>query len=109
MKEMMTERLLVYQKHNKRLPERIYIYRDGVSEGQFETVLHEELPLVIESFKRFNTKTHSPSGAPYRPKVTIIICGKRHHARFYPTDPAHADKNGNTKPGTVVDKGITEV
>ena len=109
MNEMMTERLLAYYSHNKRLPERIYVYRDGVSEGQFATVLHEELPSMIESFKRFNTKAHSPSGAPYRPKLTIIICGKRHHARFYPTDVAHADRNGNTKPGTVVDKGITEV
>lgn len=29
--------------------------------------------------------------------------------RFYPTDSQNADKNGNTKPGTVVDKGVTGV
>lgn len=38
-----------------------------------------------------------------------MICGKRHHARFYPTKDADASKNGNTLPGTVVDKGITSV
>jgi hypothetical protein len=26
--------------------------------------------------------------------------------RFYPTSSTFADKNGNTRPGTVVDKGI---
>lgn len=45
----------------------------------------------------------------YRPKLTIIICGKRHHARFYATTDTAADRNGNTRPGTVVDKGVTEV
>ena len=29
--------------------------------------------------------------------------------RLFPTDPSQATKNGNTPPGTVVDKGITEV
>jgi eukaryotic translation initiation factor 2C len=40
--------------------------------------------------------------------LTIIICGKRHHVRNWPSD-ALADKNGNTRPGTVVDQGITAV
>jgi len=106
LKQMMVERLTVYQKQSRRLPDRVYVYRDGVSEGQFETVIHEELPQILDSFKRFDTKERS---TPYRPKLTIIICGKRHHARFFPTDGANADRNGNTRPGTVVDKGITEV
>jgi hypothetical protein len=29
--------------------------------------------------------------------------------RFFPTDSAYADKNGNTRAGTVVDKGVTSV
>ena len=43
------------------------------------------------------------------PKITIVIVGKRHHTRFYPTDESHADrKHGcNPFPGTVVDRGIT--
>jgi hypothetical protein len=106
LKEMMIERLLVYQKQSKCLPDRVYVYRDGVSEGQFKSVIDEELPQILDSFKKLNTKEKS---APYQPKLTIIICGKRHHARFYPTDRPNADRNGNTKPGTVLDKGITEV
>jgi hypothetical protein len=34
-----------------------------------------------------------------------IDAGKRHHTRFYPTDAANADQNGNPKAGTVVDRG----
>ena len=29
--------------------------------------------------------------------------------RFYPVDSQYADRNGNTRPGTVVDKGVTGV
>ncbi|KAF7986868.1 hypothetical protein HWV62_12604 [Athelia sp. TMB] len=103
LEEMMVERLTVYQKFNKRFPDRVYVYRDGVSEGQYDLVFKHELPQMLEAFKKVSPRT------VYRPKLSIIICGKRHHARFYPTTSTEADKNGNTKPGTVVDKGVTEV
>lgn len=55
------------------------------------------------------------------PKITIVIVGKRHHTRFYPTDSNFVDKGhfaskadkenkipiGNPLNGTVVDRGIT--
>ncbi|KAF7986866.1 hypothetical protein HWV62_12600 [Athelia sp. TMB] len=100
---MMIERLKMYEKHNKRFPERVYVYRDGVSEGQFDVVIKEELPQILDAFKKV-----SPT-IKYRPQLTIIICGKRHHARFYATTGPEGDRNGNTKAGTVVDKGVTEV
>ncbi|EIN06816.1 argonaute-like protein [Punctularia strigosozonata HHB-11173 SS5] len=101
--EMMIERLQAYQRSNKQaLPERIFVYRDGVSEGQYDTVLVEEYPLILKSFERI-----SPN-KPYRPSLSIIICGKRHHARFNGTVLSDVDQGGNTKPGTVVDKGVTD-
>ncbi|KAH7919917.1 Piwi-domain-containing protein [Leucogyrophana mollusca] len=105
---MMVERLLAYKEKNKSLPDRIFVYRDGVSEGQFDTVLEEELEPILDSFKRVKSGT-GPQTAPYRPQLTIIVCGKRHHARFFPTDSANADRNGNTRPGTIVDQGVTSV
>ncbi|KAG2357054.1 Piwi-domain-containing protein [Suillus spraguei] len=100
---MMIERLMFYAEKNQTLPDRVFVYRDGVSEGQFDTVLEEELPRILEAFKKV------PQRKVYRPLLTIIICGKRHHAKFWPTDSQFADRNGNTRPGTVVDRGITAV
>jgi hypothetical protein len=105
--EMMIERLLRYQEVSRTLPDRVYVFRDGVSEGQFDAVIKEELPKIIDAFGRVKPKG-GPQGKPYRPLLTIIICGKRHHVRNWPGD-ASADKNGNTRPGTVVDQGITAV
>ena len=43
----------------------------------------------------------------YQPKLSIVVCGKRHHTRFYPTKPEDAAQDGNPLPGTVVDRGVT--
>ncbi|KDR77135.1 hypothetical protein GALMADRAFT_66053 [Galerina marginata CBS 339.88] len=103
--KMMWERLTLFKARNKNaLPQRILVYRDGVSEGQFNTVVDEELPAIRLACQKFDT-----AQKPYRPALTIVICGKRHHTRFYPTEEANADHNGNPRPGTVVDRGVTAV
>ena len=66
-------------------------------------VVTVEMKRMFAAFKEFNTDK------PYRPKLTIIVCGKRHHTRFYPTESKDADANGNPRPGTVVDRGITAI
>ena len=99
--QMVTERLQLWRKNNGgKLPEKIIVYRDGVSEGQYETVLQIELP-------GFQTACEKLYGKLPRPKISIIIVGKRHHTRFYPTSTNDGDRNGNTKNGTVVDRGVT--
>ncbi|KAJ6510611.1 argonaute-like protein [Mycena sanguinolenta] len=107
LRDMLVERLILYEKKNKVLPQRIVVFRDGVSEGQFDIVLREEKAQILEAFQKLSTAARGPK--PYRPIFSIVICGKRHHARFYPTNSNFADKNGNTRPGTVVDKGVTAV
>lgn len=102
--QMMKERLTAFQNKNRTLPTRVIVYRDGVSEGQFQIVVGEELPLMKEAFQSFNTPQKQ-----YQPKLTIIICGKRHHTRFYPSEASAADRDGNPRPGTVVDRGVTAV
>ncbi|KAL7919793.1 ribonuclease H-like domain-containing protein [Trichoderma austrokoningii] len=113
-KEMVTElgimlksRLDLWRKKGKHaaLPENILIYRDGVSEGQYQTVLDEELPLMRAVCKEVYPLADQKKGLP---RMTIAIVGKRHHTRFYPTAAADADNSGNTKSGTVVDRGVTE-
>lgn len=101
LEEMFGERLDLWQKTNKgALPERVIVYRDGVSEGQYRTLLVEELPRIREACKK-----RYPGGKG--PKISIVICGKRHHTRFYATNAQNIDRSTNTKNGTVVDRGVT--
>ncbi|KAL8789958.1 MAG: hypothetical protein Q9213_000844 [Squamulea squamosa] len=101
LEEMFGERLDLWRKKNNgALPERIIVYRDGVSEGQYRTILVDELPQVREACQK-----RYPGGKG--PKISIIVCGKRHHTRFYPTNAQNMDRSTNSKNGTVVDRGIT--
>ncbi|KAF9460917.1 argonaute-like protein [Collybia nuda] len=77
-------------------PKRIIFYRDGVSEGQFEQVLRLELPLLRAACDELKI----------RPKITMIVVGKRHHIRMAPQNPAHADRSGNCPAGTILDRDI---
>ena len=100
--DMLKTRLEVWQKRNsQQLPENIVIYRDGVSEGQYGLVIEKELKGMREA-----CKLKYPAGKA--PNFTIIICGKRHNTRFYPTDVEQTGRTGNPRPGTVVDRGVTE-
>ncbi|QIW99263.1 hypothetical protein AMS68_004781 [Peltaster fructicola] len=106
--EMVIERLRQWQRCNQdRLPSNIIVYRDGVSETQYALVLERELPSFEEAFERVY------SAAQQKPKLAIVVVGKRHHTRFYPTSQDCADYNKNTGkgnwntlPGTIVDRGI---
>ncbi len=102
---MFLSRLKLWQKHNRNLPENVLIYRDGVSEGQYQRLLDDELPLIRNACKQIYPGTATKQGLP---KISIIVCGKRHHTRFYPTQEADADRSSNCSPGTVVDRGVTQ-
>lgn len=103
---MFASRLRVWQKFNKVLPDNIIIYRDGVSEGQYHLLLENELPLIRNACRQLYPATATQQGFP---KISIIVCGKRHHTRFYPTQEGDADRSSNCSPGTIVDRGVTEV
>jgi hypothetical protein len=98
-------RLRLWQKHNNALPENIILYRDGVSEGQYQQLLDLELPLIRNACRQVYPATATKQGFP---KTSIIVCGKRHNTRFYPSAEGDADRSSNCNPGTVVDRGVTE-
>ena len=82
---------------NGRLPERVVVYRDGVSEGQIAHVYEVELKQVRDALS---------SVAGTEPvKLTFIIVTKRVNSRFFLlTGPRDAD---NPVPGTIVDHTVT--
>ena len=67
-------------------------------QSQFVQVREYELTQMKRAFEHFGS---------YAPKLSIVICGKRHHTRFYPTKQEDAAYDGNPLPGTVVDRGVT--
>ncbi|BFZ54695.1 hypothetical protein PYCC9005_001732 [Savitreella phatthalungensis] len=102
--DMIVERLTAFRSANSgKLPKRVIVYRDGVSEGQLRIVVNQEIPSFRQAFSRLY-------GAQANwPKMAMIVVSKRHHTRFYPTSAADAQgKNVNCAPGTVVDRGVTD-
>ncbi|GAB7346160.1 hypothetical protein MBLNU457_4905t1 [Dothideomycetes sp. NU457] len=81
-----------------KLPKTIIYFRDGVSEGQFSSVINQEVRDMRELLNQ-HTKDHGI-------KFMVIIASKRHHVRFFPRDQSK-DKNGNPLPGTLVESGVT--
>lgn len=82
-----------YTSSGKRKPDQIIIFRDGVSESQFNQVLNVELDQIIEACKFLDEK--------WSPKFVVIVAQKNHHTKFFqPNSP------DNVQPGTVIDNKI---
>lgn len=81
--------------------ESIIMFRDGVSEGQYQQVMDNELPAIRRVCRDV---------CGINPKITYIIVTKRHHARFFgtsKTSPRDLDRIKNIVAGTVIDTDIT--
>ena len=83
---------------NGQLPEAVFFYRDGISDGQFDAALEHEVREFRQAFSHF--------GPTYKPPLTYIVVKKRHHVRMFPRRN-DGDRNENPRPGTVTDTGIT--
>lgn len=89
--------------NNGRLPENIVIYRDGVSESQFEQVLKGEIPKIRKACSELYTGT--------QPRISLVLAIKRHTVRFFlQSGKTNKEKivEENIRPGTVVDAGVTQ-
>lgn len=60
---------------NKRYPDRIIVFRDGVGDGQVETVAKYEVKQLLATFKNIE-----PS---YQPTLTVVIVQKRINTRLF--------------------------
>jgi len=101
--EMIIELIKEFKLVNGRFPENLIIFRDGVSDGQFEKVRKTEIPLISTALNRL--------GLPM--KITFIMIQKHHNTRFALTQQNCANPNPrkhtwNVPSGTVVDNTIVE-
>lgn len=60
---------------NNRFPDRIIIYRDGVGDGQLDTVKNFEVKQLESAF--------SSIAPDYKPRLTVIIVQKRINTRIF--------------------------
>ncbi|XP_034698816.1 protein argonaute 2-like [Vitis riparia] len=95
---MCLELVEAYVQANKVKPEKIVVFRDGVSEGQFDMVLNEELLDLKRAIQ----------GGNYCPTITLIVARKRHLTRLFPKVNDRSF-NGNVPPGTVVDTTVVHL
>lgn len=103
---LLQSRIKLWANNNRgKLPENIVVYRDGVSEGQYDIVIDKELPLLKRACETMYPASDTKKGLP---RLAIVIVGKRHNTRFYPTNDKDAERSANPQPGTVVDRGISE-
>ncbi|GKB08996.1 argonaute 2-like protein [Tanacetum coccineum] len=90
---MCLELVNAYEQLNGMKPEKIVVFRDGVSDSQFDMVLKKEMGGMKKAI-------YSKS---YRPLITFVIARKRHNIRLFLDDEREW---GNVPPGTVVDTAI---
>ncbi|KAK6339969.1 hypothetical protein TWF718_009356 [Orbilia javanica] len=97
-----------YQTH-QHLPKFIVMFRDGVSESQYREVLDKEVDAIDSAIDDavVAIKTKFGTEGVEKPKLTVLVVGKRHHTRFFPPNPR--DDRDKTAPGLVVDRAVTAV
>uniref|UniRef100_A0AAQ5ZMN7 Piwi-like protein 2 n=1 Tax=Amphiprion ocellaris TaxID=80972 RepID=A0AAQ5ZMN7_AMPOC len=86
-----------YYEVNHNLPEKIVVFRDGVSDGQLKMVEQYEIPQLIKCFETF---------PKYEPKMVFIVVQKRISTALY----SWAANSFGTPPppGTVLDHTLTQ-
>ncbi|XP_052772354.1 piwi-like protein 1 [Mya arenaria] len=88
--------LTKFHETNHFLPEKIVVFRDGVGDGQLNTVADYEVDQLKSTFSHF--------GEEYCPKMSVVIVQKRINTRIF----CHKGRQLDNPPsGTVVDHSIT--
>ncbi|XP_045601550.2 protein argonaute-2 [Procambarus clarkii] len=100
LKQMMKNLLMTFYRECKKMkPEKIVMYRDGVSDTQFQGVLTWEMAAMRGACNELEPN--------YNPGITFLVVQKRHHTRLFCKEKQGVGKCKNIPPGTVVDVGIT--
>lgn len=103
--QMVQDVLRSYKESRKTVPTHVVLLRDGVSEGQFEIVLDNELTRLSQLFSKIYNIEKKPM-----PKMSCFVVQKRHKIRFRRKEPVKTRKGTddyNIQPGTVVDNEVT--
>ncbi|XP_035670589.1 piwi-like protein 1 [Branchiostoma floridae] len=98
LKLCLTSALKKYHEVNHALPERIFIFRDGVGDGQLNTVAGYEVEQLRECASYFG-------GESYQPRLAVVIVQKRINTRIFAE--YNRGQLDNPRPGTILDHTVT--
>ncbi|KAI5638036.1 piwi domain-containing protein [Phthorimaea operculella] len=96
LKSCLVDALTHYLRTNGKLPDRVIMYRDGVGDGQLNTIKQYEIPQMQVCFSLME--------ATYKPTLTYIVVQKRINTRIFMKVQGGFE---NPHPGTVLDHDIT--
>ncbi|XP_054711719.1 piwi-like protein Ago3 [Uloborus diversus] len=89
-----------YFEVNHRLPDKIVLFRDGVSDGQMEFVSKYEVEQLVSCFKHFSND--------YSPSLSVVVVQKRINTRMYAVTSDQRGKSlSNPPPGSILDHTVT--
>ncbi|XP_014222980.1 piwi-like protein Ago3 isoform X2 [Trichogramma pretiosum] len=97
LKQCLLSSIKVYKERNGQFPDKIFIYRDGVGDGQLDMVMRYEVKQFLQ--------TCSMIDPAYKPKLSVIIVQKRVNTRIF--EKKRGGNLENPPPGTMVDTNIT--
>lgn len=84
---------------NKQLPDKIFIYRDGVGQGDFDHVYDIEIKRIKDKLIQWEKEREK------KIQLAVIIVTKRIGARFFLKK--QSNQFDNPPPGTVIDSDVT--
>lgn len=96
--EVVRDSFASFARFNGVPPDQVIVFRDGVSEGQKQVLLEQDVVQILASLRAFATAKNTQPA-----KLMVIVVTKRISARFYQT---MRDNMTNPPPGTVVDTTV---
>ncbi|EYC08353.1 hypothetical protein Y032_0066g3715 [Ancylostoma ceylanicum] len=93
-----------YTSNNRTLPEKIFLYRDGVGDGQIPYVKDQEVILVQQACAEAVQRAEGIA-KDFKIKLAFIIVTKKVNMRIFKGNPNSTLTNPD--PGTVVDSVVT--
>lgn len=109
--EDLTKTLLIqYYLSGNKIPQRMIIYRDGVSDGSFSRVQSQEIQSIRNAFLKFKEEIKGPSGDSVANihncvPITFVVCQTRNNIKIVPDN---GEPGENVYSGTVVDRMIVD-
>jgi len=106
LKDIVKTLIMQYRIYNRGVcPDRILLYRDGVSEGSFDRVLKFEVEAIRTACREIN---NSEAGIDWScPQITFVVCMTKHRVRVVPHEK-RGGKDKNVPSGTCVDNTIMD-